>query len=146
MDAPANKISWKLEKQSELEISSRPSYSTAHRSCRSIINLPCRTAGQFPSGRMLLPHWEIGLPRGRRYQTKHMKILIKTSLLLIFMLPPALRAGTVTWTNLAGGDWNNAANWSPNAVVIAARILLREADALINGEPTDRNLCVTTPN
>jgi len=25
-------------------------------------------------------------------------------------------AATLTWTNIIGGNWNGAANWSPNAV------------------------------
>src|SRR5439155_5264436 len=26
------------------------------------------------------------------------------------------RAATITWTNTAGGNWNDAANWNPNQV------------------------------
>ena len=31
----------------------------------------------------------------------------------------AATAATLVWTNLAGGNWNAAANWSPNLVPVA---------------------------
>src|ERR1051325_2621703 len=31
-------------------------------------------------------------------------------------LSSSLSAATLTWTNSSGGNWNNAANWSPNQV------------------------------
>ena len=36
------------------------------------------------------------------------------------------RAATITWTNTAGGNWNDAANWNPNQVPGASD------DALVN--------------
>jgi len=36
---------------------------------------------------------------------------------LLFVLPgPAANAATINWTNTSGGNWTNAANWSPNQV------------------------------
>src|SRR5947207_2923738 len=45
------------------------------------------------------------------------------ALILLFVLaafPIGTIAGTLVWTNTAGGAWTNAANWSPNQVPAAA--------------------------
>src|SRR5262249_21324412 len=40
-----------------------------------------------------------------------------SALCLLTLLPAAsLRANDIYWTNAAGGNWNVAANWSPNGV------------------------------
>jgi hypothetical protein len=45
-----------------------------------------------------------------------MKTSLKFFLFLGILLPSALHASSVTWTNVAGGNWSSAANWSPNQV------------------------------
>ena len=49
---------------------------------------------------------------------------LKRGLLLVFLLlalgASLAQAATVTWTNTGGGNWNTAANWSPNKVPAAA--------------------------
>lgn len=46
------------------------------------------------------------------------RLLFSVLNLLLFLtaLPLAARAGTVIWTNTAGGLWSTATNWSPNQV------------------------------
>jgi len=46
----------------------------------------------------------------------NMKKRLLCTLLIIVLSESITRAADITWTNLAGGLWNNAANWSPNQV------------------------------
>src|SRR5271154_3982173 len=41
------------------------------------------------------------------------------ALLLSLVLIPSVEA-QISWTNGAGGNWNSAANWSPNQIPLAA--------------------------
>jgi len=53
-----------------------------------------------------------------------MKTKLTLKLIALFLLPMALavpgRAAIITWTNVNGGSWSVAANWSPNTVPGAA--------------------------
>src|SRR4051812_41754706 len=40
--------------------------------------------------------------------------------LALFAGSQSARAATLVWTNVAGGAWTNAANWSPNQVPLTA--------------------------
>src|ERR1039457_6536070 len=47
---------------------------------------------------------------------KTTRILTQLCLLGALLVGLAAQAATITWTNAAGGGWNTAANWNPNAV------------------------------
>jgi predicted ATPase len=43
-------------------------------------------------------------------------ILILAGFLTVLLIPNQTDAADITWTNTAGGDWSDAANWDPNQV------------------------------
>ena len=45
-----------------------------------------------------------------------MKQQISLLIALLLSTIAELNAATILWTNTAGGNWNAAANWSPNSV------------------------------
>ena len=47
-----------------------------------------------------------------------MEVVLRTLILSLMLLANSkmVRAASITWTNTAGGDWNNALNWNPNLV------------------------------
>ncbi len=42
------------------------------------------------------------------------RLITSLVLLLALAMVGPISAATLRWTNTAGGDWNTAANWSPN--------------------------------
>jgi hypothetical protein len=65
------------------------------------------------------------------------------SVLMSLFLAFSGKADTITWTNLAGGDWSVAANWSPNLVPGAADTAVLSS-AATNGAALD--MTVTLQN
>jgi hypothetical protein len=49
-------------------------------------------------------------------KSARLPIVIACLLCLVLTYTQPARAASYTWTNSAGGNWNAAANWSPNAV------------------------------
>jgi hypothetical protein len=62
-------------------------------------------------------HPRLIIPQTRTPTT--MRRAMQTALFCLLSLASA-RAGQIDWTNLAGGDWSAATNWSPNQVPGAA--------------------------
>jgi hypothetical protein len=68
------------------------------------------------------------------------------ALLLLFVAFSQARAADIVWTNAAGGDWNVAANWSPNSVPGASDTAVITSDGsytvTLNGPATVSSLAL----
>jgi len=77
-----------------------------------------KTESDEPTGRCLAASAAAGLRR-LKLNSAHQPRLKRgqpLAFLLLALGASLAPAATVTWTNTGGGNWNTAANWSPNKV------------------------------